>query len=193
MTTPDQETKRLLEFSLAEKELHDAIDRVDAFPLHAQTLLRTLGTAYLSERKTKWWSVRGAKANAFLRHDHAPDDMWIYLTMFTSLERELRWSLGAQPLLWRGPVFDEVAYSLSNEPLDVPVIKFRQSDLLQSDEARAMLFEAWHPTAGGTLPQREGGPLSRYLDAYVSNIHDTPPPFTRCKTAIKPARRGRQQ
>jgi hypothetical protein len=193
MTTPDQETKRLLEFSLAEEELHDAIDRVDASPRQAKALLKTLGTAYLSERKTKWWSVRGAEANALLRHGSAPEDMWIYLTMFTSRDRELRWSLGAQPLLWRGPVIDVIAYSLSNEPLDVPVIKFKQSsDLLQSDEDRAMFFEAWHPKAGGTLAQREGGHLSRYLDAYVSDVSGVLPPFTRSKTTSRLTRRRRQ-
>lgn len=193
MTAPDQETKRLLEFSLAEEELHAAIDRVDAFPRQAKALLKTLGTAYLSERKTKWWSVRGAEANALLRHAHAPDDMWIYLSMFTSRERGLCWSLGAQPLFWRGGIFDEIPYSLSNEPLDVPVITFAQSsDLLQSDEDRAMLFEVWHPKAGGILPQRADGPLASYLDLYVSDIHDTPPPFTRCAATRAPTRRRRQ-
>lgn len=193
MTTPDPETKRLLQFSLAERELHAAIDQIDAFPKQAKVLLRTLGTAYLSERKTKWWSVRGAEANAFLRHGSAPADMWIYLTMFTSRDRELRWSLGAQPLLWRGPIINEIAYSLSNEPFDVPVIKFKpSSDLLVSDAERAMFFEAWHPKAGGTLPQREDGPLSRYLDAHVSDIHGTLPPFTRSKPVSRPTRRRRQ-
>ena len=43
MPTPDQETQRLLEFSLAEEELHAAIDRVDAFPRQAKALLKTLG------------------------------------------------------------------------------------------------------------------------------------------------------
>ena len=194
MPISDQETKRLLAFSLAEKELHDAVDRVDAFPQQAKQLLRTLGTAYLSERKTKWWSMRGAEANAFLHHGHAPDDMWIYLTMFTSRERELRWSLGAQPLLWRGPFVDAIAYRLSNEPLDVPVIAFRPpADLLVSADERAMLFEAWHPKAGGSLPQREGGPLSRYLDAYVSDADDILPPFTRSTPDSKPRRRRRLQ
>jgi hypothetical protein len=192
MTTPDQETTRLLEFSLAEEELHDAIDRVDASPRQAKALLKTLGTAYLSERKTKWWSVRGAEANALLRHGHAPEDMWIYLTMFTSRDRDLCWSLGAQPLFWRSPIFDEISYTLSNEPLDYTFIKLEQSsDLLQSDEDRAMLFEAWHPKAGGILPQRAGGPLASYLDLYVSDIHDTPPPFTRCAATRAPTRRRR--
>lgn len=192
MTAPDQVTKRLLEFSRAEEELHDAIDRVHASPRQAKALLKTLGTAYLSERRTKWWSVRGAAANALLRHGHAPEDMWIYLSMFTSRARELCWSLGAQPLFWRSSIFDEIPYSLSSEPLDVPVIRFEQSpDRLQFDEARATLFEVWHPKAGGILPQRSNGPLASYLDLYVSDIHDTPPPFTRRAAARALTRRRR--
>lgn len=191
MATPDTETARLLQFSLAEGELHTAIDAFEVSP-EARALLKTLGTAYLSERKTKWWSIPAAEANAFFRHPRTTGIAWIYLTMFTSDKRELCWSLAPQPLLWRAySEWPEVYYHLSNEPLDAPFIKREVSNDLITQDDHGLLFEAWHPKAGGFIPQRKDGPLARYLDTYVSDAQNRPPPFTR--SIPRTRRRGASQ
>lgn len=192
MAIPDTKTARLLQFSLAEGELNTAIDALVVSP-EARALLKTLGTAYLSERKTKWWSIPVAEASAFFLQPRITGIAWIYLTMFTSDKRELCWSLAPQPLLWRAhSECSEVYYHLSNEPLDVPFIKREvSSDLIAQDDL-GLLFEAWHPKAGGFIPHRKDGPLARYLDAYVSDAQNRPPPFTRGIPRAVGGRRGQR-
>ena len=190
MATPDTETARLLQFSLAEGELHNAIAAFEV-SAEARALLKALGTTYLSERKTKWWSIPAAEANAFFRQPRTTGIAWIYLTMFTSDKRELCWSLAPQPLLWQvHSEWPEVYYRLSTEPLDAPFIEREVSNDLIAQDDHGLLFEAWHPKAGGFIPQRKDGPLARYLDTYVSDAQNRLPPFTR---GTPRARRRRQQ
>lgn len=189
MATPDTKTANLLRFSLAERELHTAIDALEVSP-EARALLKTLGTAYLSERKTKWWSIPAAEANAFLRQPRMTGIAWLYLTMFTSAKCELCWSLAPQPLLWRAyDEWSEVYYYLSSEPPDTPFIKREVSNDLIAQGDPGLLFEAWHPKAGGFIPQRKDGPLARYLDAYVSDAQNRRPPHFAPHAQHPPRRR----
>lgn len=189
-------TKTLLSFSLAEEELHDAIDTLTALRPQARTLLKALGTALLAERRTATLTITGADANAFLRKGAVPGASQLELALFVGVERSICWSLSDLVLAWdhtddgeQGGVF---YWSAPSERTQWAAFDAAQDLLSPDHNGGGWLWEIWSPRAGGMIPYSTDGHLAKYLDLYVPDIHDTPPPFTRCAATRAPTRRRRQ-
>lgn len=200
-------TPYLLAYSLAEGELHAAIDRLDALQPHARGQLKALGTALLIERRTATLTISGKEANAFLRKGRVPDDEQMELSLFKGVEHSICWSLSDLALGWdhtdegqQGGVFYWSGASIHTRSADFDVAKDMLSDEFNGG---GWLWEQWIPRAGGTVPYRRDGHLDQYLDR-VSTVHEHAPgsgdngPAPRTTTSEQPAprrtrRRGASQ
>lgn len=191
-------TQALLSFSLAEEELHGAVDTLTALRPQAHTSLKALGTALLAERRTATLTIAGADANAFLRKGSVPGASQLKLALFVGIERSICWSLSDLALGWdhtddgeQGGVFYWGAPSENTNGADFDVAQ----DLLSPDHnGGGWLWEIWSPRVGGTIPYRSGGNLDKYLEhvltIYGRAAEDEHPARTAADS--KPARRRRR-
>ena len=192
-------TQALLSFSLAEAELHDAIDTLTALRPQAHALLRTLGTALLAERRTTTLTITGAEGNAFLRAGSVPDASQLELALFVGIERSICWSLGDLALGWDHTEDDEQGgvFYWSAPSVRTQCAAFDVAQDLFSPERNGggWLWEVWSPRAGGTIPYSRGGHLDKYLEQ-VLTVHDwAADDENPARTAAdsKPRRRRRRQ
>lgn len=168
-------TQVLLSFSLAEEELHDAIDTLTALRPQAHALLKALGTALLAERRTATLTITGADANAFLHKGSVPDASQLELVLFVGVERSICWSLSDLALAWdhtddgeQGGVF---YWGAPSENTNGAAFDAAQDLLSPDHNGGGWLWEIWSPRAGGTIPYSADGHLAKYLD-HVLTIHD---------------------
>lgn len=168
-------TKTLLSFSLAEEELHAAIDTLTALRPQAHTLLKALGTVLLAERRTPTLTITGADANAFLRKGSVPGASQLELALFVGVEGSICWSLSDLALVWDHTEDDEQGgvFYWSAPSVHTNVADFDVAQVLLSPEYNGggWLWEIWSPRAGGTIPYSSDGNLDKYLD-HVLTIYD---------------------
>lgn len=191
-------TKTLLSFSLAEEELHAAIDTLTALRPQAHTLLKALGTVLLAERRTPTLTITGVDANAFLRKGSVPGASQLELALFVGVERSICWSLSDLALGWDHTEDDEQGgvfyWSAPSERTQCAAFDTVQDLLSPDHNGGGWLWEIWSPRSGGTIPYSSDGNLDKYLEQ-VLTIHDwAADDENPARTAAdsKPARRRRR-
>ena len=175
----DPMTSALVHFSLAEAELHDRVDTLEALKPAARSLLKTIGTALLAERRTVAIQISGQQANAFLRKSQVAAEAQMALTMFKGIYGTLCWSLADLSFGWdhTDDGRDGGVYYWSSASICTRAGSFDPiGDFLSPEyNGGGWLWEQWMPRAGGSIPYRAGGPLHSYLDLCVLDIEAAPP------------------